>query len=490
MTKKVPELTEFQKEWVRKETAHYIFVSRDENGTHKCVCDGCLTEVKLGKTTHKDRVICPHCGKKMEICHEWRKKDLSELETIDWIVMPKVIDENTLMLRYVGAHRKGHWLDVFEAARIVFDTRQKTQHYFCFWVSGWEYTKRNYFIERSMYNYREWCCLPARAYRPTWDRELKKLACFKYYPDFMEHVNKFYYLSDGLKFMSYKAPLYEKLQKAGFDKLMEEDRAKDLRSFGVTYNTKETSLLKMLGLNRIQYKLLKDNQSFNSLEYIRLFPNITQEYLNTLRHSVLSVENIKDLRKHNISVDKVLAYFAKPQCLYYEWRHYVDILGKLDYVLDDSYLFPRDFRKEDLRVAKEYEEKCRKEREELEKNKNSIIANISSALRNNKKLMEFFAGSDGLQIFVPESAEDLRSEGKALHNCLGTYVDRVAQKKTLIFFIRRIEDPTAPYVAMEYCHGRVIQCHFTHNNPVRDEKIINFAQELAKRLAAQNILAA
>ena len=69
-------------------------------------------------------------------------------------------------------------------------------------------------------------------------------------------------------------------------------------------------------------------------------------------------------------------------------------------------------------------------------------------------------------------------------------MDRYAEGKTLIFFVRRIEDPTAPYIAMEYCHGRVVQCRYNYNKRVEDEKIIGFTNALAEALAKEKILVA
>ena len=155
----------------------------------------------------------------------------------------------------------------------------------------------------------------------------------------------------------------------------------------------------------------------------------------------------------------------------------------MNYPLDDSYLYPKDFYKEDRRIAKEISDKENAETN----NKMTLVAN---ALRNSKELADMFKGSMGLQVVVPESVGELRSEGKYLHNCLGGYGERIAEKKTLVFFVRKIEDPTAPYVALEYNHGRIVQCRFDHNVPVKDEKIIQFTELLAMKLRKENILAA
>jgi len=506
MTSKIPPITDFQREWIRKESAHYIFVDRDNNGNHVCHCDRCGKDIDLGKTKHRAKVKCPSCGHELEIIHKWRIKNMFNLETIDWFVIPKAIDPNTLMLRYVFAWRNGLNANISEVARIVFDTRMKSVHYFEYsYISDekydWKYSRVHYFTEFNMYNFRTLCCLPAKQYKPTWLRELRRLDCFKYFPDFMDYAKQFYYINDGLKFISYKAPLYEKLEKAGFGEYVKNDfkgvgSLKDI----VEYNTREKSLIKMLGLNKTQFKVFRSNQTNGALEYIKLFPNITQEYLDMLFKSKVRAKDVVSMRKGGINVDKTIKYVEKQGCSYYEWEHYVNLLKRLNYNLDEAYLYPKDFRKEDRRVSTEYEEKLRIEREkaieerrkqleEQERNQNNLIAKISEGLRNNPEIREFFAGSNGLQIFVPDSVDDLRNEGRNLHNCLGTYVERYASGKTLIFFVRRIDDPTAPYVAMEYCHGRVIQCREDCNRQA-DSKVVDFAEALASRLRKLNILAA
>ena len=496
--KNVPQLTEFQKEWIRKETAHYIFVDRDEDGSHRCFCSRCQQDVDLGKTKHKAKVICPSCGKELEILHNWRKKDP---ETVDWIAIPRVIDENTLMLRYVSAHRfqtvdGGRPENIEEYARLVFNPEQKTSHTFEFTMVGentwgWRYQAREFFAEYYMMNFRKWCCLVAEPYRPTWEREMKKLKVFKYLPNTLDLVSSRLYISSNVFALGHNADFYEKLCKVG----MKEFAKADLDSYSWYYrrpsfDTKETSLLKILGLNRTQLEVLKANQDIPSYELIKAVPNVTPKLLGQIKQANVNLDVVKGISELGLNFAKTLRYFDKAGVNHSEWMHYVRLLKDLGYKLDEHYLYPKDFRKEDDRVTKEYQANRDKVEDLKNAQKSEMILKISQGLRANKELMEFFSGSDGLQIFVPESAADLREEGRKLHNCLGTYIDRVANGNTLIFFIRRIEDPTAPYIAMEYCHGRVIQCRYNCNKAVEDEKIINFANALAARLVSQNILAA
>ena len=108
-------------------------------------------------------------------------------------------------------------------------------------------------------------------------------------------------------------------------------------------------------------------------------------------------------------------------------------------------------------------------------------------------LQEFLNGSNGLLVYVPESSEDLIAEGKSMNNCVGTYVDRIAEGKTFVFFVRRLDDPTAPFVDFEYCNGEVIQCRYDHNETATEDteqgaKIISFVDAFANKLRKNNVL--
>ena len=79
--------------------------------------------------------------------------------------------------------------------------------------------------------------------------------------------------------------------------------------------------------------------------------------------------------------------------------------------------------------------------------------------------------SKKLQIVCPKQTDDLIAEGQALHHCVGTYIERVAAKKCLIVFVRRVEEPKKPYVTVEVRDGKIEQIHGDHNsNPTEEVK--------------------
>lgn len=74
-----------------------------------------------------------------------------------------------------------------------------------------------------------------------------------------------------------------------------------------------------------------------------------------------------------------------------------------------------------------------------------------------------------LQIVCPQRANDLVDEGKALHHCVGGYIDNVAEGRCLIIFVRRVEEPKKPYVTVEVRDGKIAQIHGNHNSKPTEE---------------------
>ena len=134
---KVPCITEFQHEWIRKETARYMFIEKEG----KCTCSRCNETVEVGRTKHRGKVTCPSCGKELQAIHLWR---LRSLDVIDWVVIPRTLNETTLMLRYVLAARHNESVTITELARMVIDF--STNKDYCFENINGEWVKKDAYI--------------------------------------------------------------------------------------------------------------------------------------------------------------------------------------------------------------------------------------------------------------------------------------------------------------------------------------------------------
>lgn len=77
--------------------------------------------------------------------------------------------------------------------------------------------------------------------------------------------------------------------------------------------------------------------------------------------------------------------------------------------------------------------------------------------------------NEELQIVCPKRANDLVAEGRALHHCVGSYIDRVAEGRCLIVFVRRVEEPKKPYVTVEVRDGKIAQIYGDHNSDPTEE---------------------
>lgn len=65
-------------------------------------------------------------------------------------------------------------------------------------------------------------------------------------------------------------------------------------------------------------------------------------------------------------------------------------------------------------------------------------------------------------ITIPKSTQDIINEGKALHHCVGVYVDKVIRREDMIYFLRK--DRNVPYVTIEVKDKKVTQIEGDMNN--------------------------
>ena len=65
-------------------------------------------------------------------------------------------------------------------------------------------------------------------------------------------------------------------------------------------------------------------------------------------------------------------------------------------------------------------------------------------------------------ITIPKTTQDIINEGKALHHCVGVYVDKVIRREDMIYFLRK--DRNVPYVTIEVKDKKVTQIEGDMNN--------------------------
>ena len=113
----------------------------------------------------------------------------------------------------------------------------------------------------------------------------------------------------------------------------------------------------------------------------------------------------------------------------------------------------REIREEEMRKNREYAQKMDVIRRQVE-------ANYSDALH---------LRSDDLMVVGLWTPEALIAEGDALHNCIKTYREDVAEGKTMILAVRKTSQPEKPYCAFEYKNDKIIQLEADKHSKAPDD---------------------
>ena len=110
-----------------------------------------------------------------------------------------------------------------------------------------------------------------------------------------------------------------------------------------------------------------------------------------------------------------------------------------------------------------------------------MIDAISKAAEKHIPKSEKYLNSEYV-IVLPYSSYDIIQEGQNQRNCVGSYLKRIAQRDSFVFFIRKKEDPNMSYVTGEYRDGRITQLYLKNNRIVSETRIHEIAREFASNL--------
>ena len=171
------------------------------------------------------------------------------------------------------------------------------------------------------------------------------------------------------------------------------------------------------------------------------------------------IKNLKSLKQ-------TVEYFRKQKYGQHYFEDYIELMNKIGTPVDESTVFPVD-------LVKAHDDAVKKfnaiERALDEKNFNEIVEMV------NKLQFE----NDGLRIVAPQSLNEILIEGKTLHHCVGSYVDKVARKETVILFVRTVDNPDQPFYTLEFKNKKIEQCRGSHNKSMTDE-VKSFTEDWLK----------
>ena len=485
--KYVPVLPRDLKGFIHREVMpQYIFYDYQRKAPGHAYCTACRHEVRIAAAKHNTSGLCPRCKKKITFKCRGRRGRIFDRETVQ--VLQKA-EGNGLVLRIIKVYRSFADSDIPNHFEIWENARQ----FITLSSSGQCSVDAYYYHYKAGYDLTPWC----NGYRPVFDR-------WKY--NFTADMSGVLYqrnLSDTLKdtpwaysqleafsgiasfsgvatFLSayIKRPKIEHLIKMKLYRLVS----------GIIYGGYSYSALQainfngenmraILGIDRPYFPLLRElDPSIDQLHLIRQLLQAdhkpsTEQIKWFIANKISNADAAKELLAH-MSVHKLQRYveqqfapkdeaalkrvdYYKINTLITDYHDYLCMCKELQYDVKNSFiLFPRELKAAHDSVAKTLKDKRTAEHEKA----------IAGSFDEWQKRYQY--QSKELMMIPPHSAKEIVDEGAALHHCVRLYVKNVAEKKSVILFVRSVDEPDKSLCTVEVKDGQVTQARgFDNEEP-------------------------
>lgn len=230
--------------------------------------------------------------------------------------------------------------------------------------------------------------------------------------------------------------------------------------------------------------------AWSYLDEIRHKQRAVSEYAPAVKNTGLNAVKVYDYcmeQERNTQLQVEMSFSGSCRTRHQILRIYNDYLtallniGGFD-LTDTKNAFPNDLKRmHDLRVNQLASEKAKRDKAAKKELENKFIEKAKEAAG--------YAFSDGMYcVVIPEQIKDLVREGNALHHCVGRmgYDAKMARGETLIVFIRKANEPSKPYVTVEWQNKKVKQCYADHDSKPDDETrafVDKWAEWMKRRVA-------
>ena len=476
--KYVPVLPRDLKGFIHREVMpQYIFYDYQRKAPGHAYCTACRHEVRIAAAKHNTSGLCPRCKKKVTFKCRGRRGRIFDRETVQ--VLQKA-EGNGLVLRIIKVYRSFADSDIPNHFEIWENARQ----FITLSSSGQCSVDAYYYHYKAGYDLTPWC----NGYRPVFDR-------WKY--NFTADMSGVLYqrnLSDTLKdtpwaysqleafsgiasfsgvatFLSayIKRPKIEHLIKMKLYCLVS----------GIIYGGYSYSALQainfngenmraILGIDRSYFPLLRElDPSIDQLHLIRQLLQAdhkpsTEQIKWFIANRISNADAAKGLLAH-MSVHKLQRYVERQfapddeavlsrvdyhsmNAVITDYHDYLCMCKELQYDLKNSFiLFPRELKAAHDSVAKTLKDKRTAEQEKA----------IADSFDEWQKRYQY--QSKELMMIPPHSAKEIVDEGAALHHCVRHYVKKVAEKESVILFVRSVDEPDKSLCTVEVKDGQVTQ---------------------------------
>jgi hypothetical protein len=261
-----------------------------------------------------------------------------------------------------------------------------------------------------------------------------------------------------------------------------------LVKFGLSHYVQYKQLLKKISKDKTFQKWLLNNHSLLASKNYYVASILKAYKENKPLDEVQAYEEKVKQINADKSLKPIRDLFGKNIYKYIDYvnaknitnRLYLDYLTACNYLgLDmneDKNRIPHDFMHwHDVRIDEYHTAKALKDAEERKAlyDKFSKVADKYSNLQYN--------GNGAYMIMIAKSPDELKNEGKKLNHCVGSmnYDQKFIKEETLIFFVRTKENPTEPYVTVEYSikSKKVLQC-YAKGNRTPDAEVTTYVNNL------------
>ena len=248
----------------------------------------------------------------------------------------------------------------------------------------------------------------------------------------------------------------------------------------------------ILGIDRPYFPLLRElDPSIDQLHLIRQLLQAdhkpsTEQIKWFIANKISNADAAKELLAH-MSVHKLQRYaerqfapedeaalkrvdYYKMNTLITDYHDYLCMCKELQYDVKNSFiLFPHELKAAHDSVAKTLKDKRTAEHEKA----------IAGSFDEWQKRYQY--QSKELMMIPPHSAKEIVNEGAALHHCVSLYVKNVAEKKSVILFVRSVDEPDKSLCTVEVKDGQVTQARgFGNEEP--PEQITAFIEQWKQRV--------
>ena len=157
------------------------------------------------------------------------------------------------------------------------------------------------------------------------------------------------------------------------------------------------------------------------------------------------------------------------------WKDYLNMGRRLGYNFSDkNRKYPNSLKKEHDVSVWAYEAIKQEIKQQLIE---------ENACLNEKK---YAYENEDFIVKIPHTTEEIVYEATYQHNCLRSYIERIAEGKTTVAFVRKKEDEATPYATIEINNdGYMTQCYGRSNTRIQDSSFNAFikAWKKAKKIA-------